>query len=136
MQKTVYLESIDSEIVLARRRGTRSLRLTMRNDGSIRLSVPYGISDSQALKFLHSKSDWIEKHRRPLTVLKTGDHIGKSWRLYFMQGTSQKTTTRLKENTIIVNIGSGASQTSDVVQKAAKRACERALTKEADNLLP
>ena len=136
MQKSVYAESIDSDVIIARRRGTRSLRLTLRGDGTIRLSVPYGVSDAQAQKFIRDKADWIKSHHTPSITLHEGAHIGKSWRLHFEQTAGDTTKTRLAKNTIIIKLANGARPADPDVQQTTKKACERALQKEAANLLP
>lgn len=54
------IESFDTPIIIQKRRGTRSLRLTVRHDGSVLLTVPRSLSLGAAKKFLLSKRDWIQ----------------------------------------------------------------------------
>lgn len=61
----------DVEILL--RRSARARRLSLRVsqlDGRVTMTVPKGISDREALKFLNEKSDWISK-----ALSKVGDTI-------------------------------------------------------------
>lgn len=39
-------------------------RITLTRDGAVRLTVPRMVSVEQARRFLHSRLDWIRRHRR------------------------------------------------------------------------
>jgi len=136
MQKTIYIEELGSEIIIARRRGTKSMRISMMNAGKIRLSIPYSVSEKQALKYLASKSDWILKHQKPVSVMNNGDRIGKSHRLVVEHRDQPKITTRLKQNEIVIKIPLGMSSSANDAQAKIKQAAERALKQEASHLLP
>jgi hypothetical protein len=135
MQKTVYLESIDSEIIVARRKGARSMRLSLRSDGKIRLTIPYGIPEIIALKFLNSKKQWIKEHAKPKVLISDGAHIGKSHRLVIERRGVDKPRTRILCNEIIITIANNNSADSDEVQQIIRKACEKALKIEANTLL-
>ena len=136
MQKSVYVESLGSEVIIARRKGTRSLRLAVKSDGTIRVTVPYALSEKQALKFLEQKADWITKHHKKPFILEHGAHIGKSHRLQFEKLAIETIKTRLAPNTITIKIPLDKNWNDTEVQIIAKKACERALKKESENLLP
>lgn len=136
MQKSIYVDSIGADVVLARRKGTRSIRLSVKSDGVIRLSIPYAVTEKQALKFLDQKADWIEKHYKKPILLENGAHIGKSHRLKFVDTDTENIKTRLLTNEIIVKIPENIDWNATNVQVAARKACERALKKESENLLP
>jgi predicted metal-dependent hydrolase len=44
------------------RKDIRSLRLTITPSGEIRLSLPFSVSEAEALQFLSDKTGWIRKH--------------------------------------------------------------------------
>ena len=136
MQKTIYVESINHDVVLARRKGTRSLRLAIKSDGTIRLSIPYLVSERQALKFIEQKSEWIAQHHKKQNILEPNSHIGKSHRLIFEQSDVKTIKTRLSTNLLIIKFPLDSEWSSTLVQKSARKACERALKKESENLLP
>jgi predicted metal-dependent hydrolase len=136
MQKSVYVESIDKDIVISRRKGTRSIRISVKSDGKITLSVPYAVSERQALRFLHEKADWINKHHKPQLTLVDGMHIGKSNKIVLIKTNEDKIKTRLKTNQIIIYVPNNLDYLENEVQDAIRKACERALKKEAENLLP
>lgn len=123
-------------MAIARRRGTRNLRLSIRSDGRIRLSIPYGISERQAHDFLASKLEWIRQHHEPRQLLGDGHHVGKSHRLRIIRKDTDKIRSRLHDNEILIHIPMQASEDDEAVQSAAHKAAERALKKEAEHLLP
>jgi predicted metal-dependent hydrolase len=136
MQKSIYVDSIGTEVIISRRRGTRSLRLAVRSDGTIKITVPYTVSEKQAIKFLEQKSDWIAKHHKKPTLLEHGAHIGKSHMLYFDVSDTDKIRTRLTANKITVRLTKNIAWDSQLAQGAARKASEKALKAEASNLLP
>lgn len=132
--KTIIIEDV-GEVILARRRGTRSLRLSV-SGGNIRLGMPLSISEKQAINFIISKKDWILKHRQPKTLLNNGARIGKAHRLVFVVTNGQKITTILIENQALVRLPAPIQSSDVAAQNAAKRICKKALEQEASSLLP
>jgi predicted metal-dependent hydrolase len=135
-QKIVDLPGI-GEVLLAKRRGTRSLRLTIQPNGQVRVGLPAWLPYSAAITFALSRTDWINQNLQThrLITLRDGSLIGKSYRLQFISvSTARRTATRLGQNVITVTTQLEISDAA--VQNAATRACERALKKEASNLLP
>ncbi|MBT3140064.1 M48 family metallopeptidase [Ruegeria litorea] len=52
-------------VPLTLRRSARALRISLRVsqlDGRVTLTLPKGVSESEALKFAHEKADWIRSH--------------------------------------------------------------------------
>ena len=136
MQKTLYVSAIDADVIVARRKGTRHIRISMRSDGKVRLSVPWMITENQAMKFLIEKSDWIKKHKKTTHDIRDNDHIGKSHRISFVAANSDTVRTLVKNNQITIKLPNNVGVTSTKAQKAAHKAAERALAKEAATLLP
>ncbi|MDQ2973258.1 MAG: M48 family metallopeptidase [bacterium] len=133
MQKTIEAEGI-GEIIFARRKGTKSLRLSI-NGGKIRLSAPYGVSEAQALRFLMQKKDWILKHVKEEPLLKSGDKIGRAHKLFFEPYEVIKPSSRISQQTILVRYPRSSKSYNEDVQQAAHRGAKKAIAKEASNLL-
>lgn len=136
MQKTIYVESLGYDIIVARRKGTRSIRIAIKSDGTIRLTVPFMVSEAQALKFLEQKIDWIQEHHKKPVILQPETHIGKSHRLVFENSNVSEIKTRLTTNTVTVKLPQDIDWKDIKSQSAARKAAERALKKEAEKLLP
>ncbi|HJQ09393.1 MAG TPA: SprT family zinc-dependent metalloprotease [Candidatus Saccharimonadales bacterium] len=125
-------------VTLYKRRGNRSLRLSVSIDGEVRVSMPYWLPYKAGEQFAISRADWIAQHRtKGSTHLQHGQHIGKAHHLYFAPSAlATRVTTRLKQNQIEVNHPHTVGPEHEAVQQAARSASIRALRKEAEQLLP
>lgn len=134
-QKYVELPGI-GRVLLSKRRGSRSLRLTIRPDGVVRVGLPAWAPYSAGIKFALDRADWIND-RRPNTArprLKEGDRIGKSYRLAFrLEPARQTAATRISAGEVLIR--SPYPPEHEATQSAALKASERALKAEADRLL-
>ncbi|MFT4532401.1 MAG: putative metal-dependent hydrolase [Candidatus Saccharimonadales bacterium] len=136
MVKKLYIEHLGISVTLTRRVGTRSIRISLRNDGTIKISVPYGVSDRSAEKFLISKAEWIKEHAKVRPNLVDGQHIGKSHRLVLLRSDVEAIKTRVGKNEVTVTLPLDISADSDEAQHKIQSTAERALKKEAESLLP
>lgn len=120
-----------------KRRNNRSIRLSMSNNGEVRVSLPHYLSYQAALNFAKTHKDWIEKHRPlPSALLKSGDRIGKAHALVFKDTSSSRSQTTVKRSEVIVHVPYDLAITDKQVQSAAKRGAKKALKLEAETLLP
>ena len=136
--KQVSIENIGA-VTLYKRRGNRSLRLSMTAHGEVRVSMPHWLPYKAGEQFALSKLDWILSHRAESSspLLAHGQHIGKAHHVYFEANYGfQKVTTRLRPNEIYVTHPASLGLSDLAVQKAARAASLRALRKEAELLLP
>jgi predicted metal-dependent hydrolase len=136
--KTVSLPDI-GDITLYKKRGNRSLRLSIGPNGHVRVSLPYWLPYSAGTDFAIAKADWIaaNRTRTETPILQHGHLVGKAHRLYFeATPASRKLSTRLDGNAIRISHPHPSQFHDDQVQQAAHRASLRALRKEAQALLP
>jgi predicted metal-dependent hydrolase len=135
-QKIVDIPGI-GEVILSKRRGAKNLRLTIQPNGQVRVGLPAWAPYSTAIKFALNRTEWINLNLKQYqaTALQNGDFIGKSYQLKFASGVLAVPAikTRLGPNTITVTSHLDSSDLS--VQASAAKACERALKKEAGELL-
>lgn len=125
-------------VTLYKRRGNRSLRLSIGHDGEIRVSLPYWLPYTAGEQFVRTKQEWIAAHlpKRP-ELLQNGQSIGKAHRLYFIPDPDvSRPKTHVTETEIRITIPPNAETDSCGIQKAATSASLRALRKEAETLLP
>lgn len=125
------------KIKIYKRRGTRSLRLTVAADGSIRVSIPYWTPYQAGLAFTVSRKAWIAAHSRAeASTLTNGMQIGKTRILHLVPSTEVGTVkTSVRPSEVIVTYNLQLSTGDEVVQAAAQAACYRALKAEATKLL-
>lgn len=135
--KQVNLPDIGA-VTLYKRRGNRSLNLTVSANGEVRVSLPYWLPYKAAEQFAMSKSAWIvEKLVDSKVTLRSGQAIGKAHQLYFTPSAyANKIQTRVNGTEIRINYPATYSISDSAVQKAAEKASLRALHKEAQALLP
>ena len=125
-------------VTVARRKGTRHLRLSIKPNGKVTVSVPLGVSDRRAASFINSQKDWIAKHRpAEQKPLQPDMPVGKFHRLVFSESpTGSRVTTRIVGSEIRVIHPVGFLYGDKTVQAAAIKAIERVLRKEAQQVLP
>jgi predicted metal-dependent hydrolase len=135
-QKLVWLDDV-GEITLAKRKGTKNIRLSVTAAGKVRVGLPYWLPYAAGAKFAHDRRDWINRHQSSITntTLNHGAQVGKSFRVdYTHDPTRSKTYTSLRPNSI--KVVSALTISSPVLQKQMVKVAERALKKEAEALLP
>jgi len=135
--KQFHVDSI-GQITVYKRRGARSLRLSIRHDGSLRVTVPPWMPYAAGVEFARSRQSWIAEHAVPAAeAIAEGQLIGKSHRVHFKRSAeASRTTTRLKGTEIIITYPAGLEASDPDVQAAAGRAALRALKTQAEHLLP
>src|SRR5262249_29290642 len=135
-QKTVWLPEI-GELILAKRRGSRNIRISVSAAGRVRVGIPPWLPYSAGISFALSRKNWLLEHKAKSTVplFSDGDRIGKSFRLrYQHEPRAIRTTARVASSEVVINSNLSLSDTT--VQAKARQAGERALKKEAIKLLP
>jgi predicted metal-dependent hydrolase len=125
-------------IKLYKRRGSRSIRLSIAHDGSVRVTLPMYVPYQAGLSFVHQKQTWISMEQsRTKHLLKSGDKIGKAHHLRLVPSPAQtRISTRLQGSIVQVIYPAQLTAVSAGVQKAARQASLRALKLEATALLP
>lgn len=134
--KQVIIPQIGA-VTIYKRRGNRSLRLSIAADGEVRISMPTWLPYRAGEQFALSKAPWIAatRQRSQTTVLEHGHIIGKAHRIRFDQHAGG-VQARVASNQIHVRLPDFAATHEPAVQKAARQASIRALRKEAEALLP
>jgi predicted metal-dependent hydrolase len=125
-------------VTLYKRRGNRSLRLSISHDGDIRVSLPYWLPYTAGEQFVRSKQEWIATHLpKKQVLLQNGQSIGKAHHLYFIADNSlAKPKTHVTDTEVRISIPTNVAVSSASAQQAATTAGLRALRKEAEHLLP
>lgn len=139
MKKTVD-HPVLGEITVSRTRRATRLSLSVRPDGSVRLSYPVFVSHKRAMQFLDERLDWVAANRRklaekhpsgPITEYRTRRHT-----LRLAPADTAKISVKIKDGEIVVSHPSGLSAESEEVQAAVEKAIVEALRIEAKELLP
>lgn len=125
-------------VTFYKRRGNRSLRLSIGSNGEVRVSLPYWLPYKAGEQFVKSKTVWIEANRgKTAAAIQHGHAIGKAHHVYFEQHPAlTKVQARVAANRVHISFPASHSSEDDAVQTAARKASIRALRKEAEALLP
>jgi predicted metal-dependent hydrolase len=136
-QKTITIEGI-GDVTVGRRKGTRSLRLSIRSDGRLRVGAPSWVTEKAIVAFVRSQQDWIDANMPDTQPPLTPDMpVGKFHRLVFAESErSTRVSTRVVGAEVRVTHPAGYLYRDKHVQEAAVRAIERMLKREAEQLLP
>jgi len=125
-------------VTVYKRRGTRSLRLSIRADGSLRVTIPSWTPYATGVRFAKSRENWIKKHAKPAAqLLENGQLIGKAHRLKFVtSATASRVSTRVGQMQIVITHPETMTSADKNVQAATTKAAVRALRVQAEKLLP
>lgn len=136
MSKIVNIPDL-GQVRLIRRRGAKSIRLSLHGSGEIHVSLPSWVPYRAGLQFLESKKDWILSKRTTPQLLESGQLIGKTHRLHIMPDPETKSVrSRINSTAINVKIPVSMSPNDPTVQTDVKKAAIRALRQESEELLP
>jgi predicted metal-dependent hydrolase len=136
--KLVEIPAIGA-VKLYKRKGVRSIRLSVNAAGEVRVSLPYWLPYEAGAKFAHAKADWIQAQLQDRTqeLLVNGQAIGKSHHLYIVRDFSaSRVSSRVSGSIIRITFPANKSSDSPEVQRAAQTAAVKALRSQAERLLP
>lgn len=121
-------------VTLQKRRNTRSIRLLIQGP-QVKVTLPYWVPYSQALKYLESKMDWVLKHKTNESFITDGTIIGKSHRLKLIPADVATPKTRVTKDEVLVYLPRQTTSSEPLVQAKIVSASERALHKQSQELV-
>lgn len=125
------------EIKIYKRKGARSLRLSVTSTGTVRLTIPTWTPYSAGLQFARSRLVWIAAQQRPSDSHKNGQAVGKAHRLSLISSpVAKKVTSRVIAGSVVVKYPATYTPEDEHVQNVIRSASVRALRSQAENLLP
>src|SRR3954469_21638959 len=93
------------QVFVYKRAGVRNLRLSIRSDGSVRVTIPAWSPYLTGVNFAQSRADWIRQHASSgPSSLSDGQIIGKSHRLKLVaSAAASKATSRIRQTEVIIS---------------------------------
>lgn len=136
-QKHINVPEV-GDVVLQKRRGNRSMRLSVSHDGQVRLTMPAWAPYVTGQAFVLSKTDWLKKQlsKHTFTVFENSDRVGKVHTISVNSKPSKKLSSRVTSAQIIISLPANKDITDQQVQDEIQKAGARALRLEAQKLLP
>ena len=125
-------------VTIYKRKGSRSMRLTVSSDGNIRATIPPWVPYQAGLSFVTSRRSWIAAQQPEAisAVLRSGQQIGKAHHLLFLADASiTAPSATVRGTSIRVRYPLRLATTSPIVQTAARDASIRALRIQGQELL-
>jgi predicted metal-dependent hydrolase len=125
-------------VTIYKRRGTQSIRLTVADNGAVKVTIPAWASYKAGVGFAESRHEWINEHlnARNISQLGEGQAIGKAHRLHFTANAAVTSAVgRIRGSEIIIHHAPSLAITAPIVQKKAAEAALRALKLQAKKLL-
>ena len=133
--KTTNIEGVGL-VNIVRKRGIRSMRLKVDNQGAIRLTLPWWVSAHIGLAFVLSKSDWI--NRQKIVIKFTPyDHMefGKSLLLRIETATTKRPSKRFDNTTLTVRLPEDLSISDEKANLFISKSITWALRVQAEEML-
>lgn len=125
------------EVTIVKRATNRNLRLSIKPDGAVVVTIPKWASYHSGLSFAESKRDWIIAQVPERNLLKDGQPVGKYHHLQLSPTRGLQAPRSLVSKTaVIVRYPYDMQPDDSAVQEVAEAACIRALRSQATKLLP
>lgn len=122
------------EVTVFRRRGLKNLRISLGQNGEVRLSIPWYVSQRTGIKYLLSKKDWIITNRPSvITEWQNGQRLTDEYKLTLLYSAQTRISSKLTANELTVNLPK--SYNSVQKQKAVSRVVKKFLRTESERLL-
>lgn len=133
--KQIDLDGI-GPVSFYKRRGARSIRISITHQGQVRVSLPFWAPYSAGVAFAESRKEWITSERPQTKLLEQGYRLGKAHHITFLPSTGNSVSTRVSGNEARILLPTGVPWDDPVAQEAAASVGTRVLKKEARMLLP
>jgi predicted metal-dependent hydrolase len=135
--KTYAVEGV-GDVVIRKSKRTKRIILKVNHSGKATVTIPYYVPYKVAELYIHSHTQWLREHtqaKQPKTIYNNMP-VGKNHRVLFKSLPQQKPTTRVQNNLITIGVPEDLSFQHPDIQEVARKACERALRKDAEAELP
>lgn len=133
--KEIEIDGI-GPVSLYKRKGARSIRISITHTGKIRVSLPSWAPYSSGVAFIESRKEWIQSERPSSRLITQGMSIGKAHHIYFESGSGKTATGRITGNQVRILLPAGIRWDDASAQQTALSTAIKALKKEARMLLP
>lgn len=123
-----YIETI-GEVRLYKRRGTRSIRIRVRDDGVVRVTLPVWASYKSALAFVKQQMEWIKKQKKPQIFIVDRSVIGHAHTVHYLKASANVSSlsTRVISDEIRVYVPSNMQSYTVAGSRQLHQAAIRAL---------
>lgn len=128
--KNFEIDGIGS-IRVQKRRGARSMRIKLAQDGTVTVGIPYWVPYRVALDYAKKQTNWINQHRPQKRHLVQGQKIGRNHTLNYVIHSTSKPKVQNKDYVVNILMPKHLEISEPSVQKAAIRGARGALVNQS-----
>lgn len=141
MSRIIITHPALGEVSVLQTLRARRISISVRPDGSVRMSMPYNVDVKPAIDFLENKIDWVLKAKERFASKKQVHLISvpfytRRHSLALDAGPGNSIKISLEESTIVVRHPADKPSGDRDVQQAIRKGIEAAWRKEAKDILP
>jgi predicted metal-dependent hydrolase len=118
------------QVRVQKRRGAKSMRLKISQDGTVTVGIPYWVPFNAAIEFAKKQNEWIEKHRPEQKTIKIGQKIGRNHVVNLIRKENKNPTVKVTETDINVIYPHDHPEDQKLFQTLATKGAKRALIKQ------
>lgn len=118
------------DIRVQKRRGSRSMRIKLAQDGTITVGIPNWVPYRMAIDYAKKQSEWINRNLPSKKELKHGQKIGKTHTLNIVAISGLRTRVKITESLILVSKPDHIALTDSNFQTALIKGAHNALKKQ------
>lgn len=139
--KRIVVHPALGEIETERCARSRSIRLSVRGEGRIRLSYPWHVSLARALQFLDTKTEWVaaalerRKAAQDARIIRP-PYSTRRHTLRLLPDVAGRITVRVAAGTIAVRYPASLDTADEQLQQAVRKGITEAMRREAREILP
>lgn len=143
VNKIIYIENV-GEVLFRRSKRAKHLSISVKPFYGVRVSVPSGLSFSNAVLFVQGKKSWIRNHLEKIKIQESlkpiidekSKFIPNHYSLHLQTTEQKKISAQIFERKIIVSHPDNLPADSREVQSAIKKGIVEALRIEAKSFFP
>ncbi len=143
LSESIHLEGI-GDIRLVRSKRARRLSISIKPFQGIRVTIPHGVPEKEAIRFIQERYDWIEKNLGKMRATENRRTIydeNSSFRtrsryLVIRRPDSESVTSRITKKVINLSVPVNMDIADFEIQERIRAAIHKALRKEAKEYLP
>ena len=119
---------------VSKRKGTRSMRLSITQTGEVRLSLPVRVGTQAGLAFIQEKREWLIRHNKEEFLVENGALLGKDQYLHVVPTYKAKSRAVYQNDAVTLFMPDNAGL--DYVNSRINQTVKHALLLQAKRLLP
>ena len=143
MREIIHLEGV-GDIRLIRSKRAKRLSIFLKPFEGIRVTVPEGVPEREAIRFIQERYDWIEKSQQKILAIEgkrtffdeKSTFRTRTRELVLKRGDSEKFSSRITKRNINITVPKDWEIEAMECQEKIRAVIHKALRKEAKELLP